>query len=105
MGCCREQALDRLRDIHRRLAARGLKDEAAETRTITARLEVAWQRADRIESRMPQRRAVKEHIKGAPDKVQELYEECMKDPPETAKGKEKSYCAAVAWDRYNKGQY
>jgi hypothetical protein len=29
----------------------------------------------------------------------------MKDPPSTAKGREKSYCAAVAYDRYNKGEY
>lgn len=49
-----------------------------------------------------QRLAVTEHIPGAPDKVNEIYEECKKNPPETAKGRVKEYCAKVAWSAYNK---
>lgn len=103
MGCCRGQVLARLDDVRRRLEARGLGKEARETATMVQRLGSAYERAHRIESRLPERerQAVDEHIEGAPDKVNKLYEECKKNPPATAQGRVKEYCAKVAWDIYN----
>lgn len=112
MSCCRGSMRDRLLQIQARLETRAPEeaqkvgrsirlldrffgrrveeDQVPEDRQVTA------SKKRRVKSKMPRVRQAKDEP-DLPAAVKRYYDECLKKPPATAKGREKEYCKRVAW--------
>lgn len=101
MSCCGGELTKKFRRLQARLAQRGNLKEAQEAGQLADRFEEATRKAQRIiVSRLPKSSQKRQAAK--PSTVEKYYKDCMKNPPSTAKGREESYCARVAWQIFCK---
>jgi len=81
--------LDRFMGRHAR------EDEPEEAQDVRASKRRGKQR--RIKSKVAQRQMRRAAPPEIPADCKKYYEDCKKDPPETAKGRVDEYCSRVAW--------